>query len=82
MKFSSTKTSGSYYDRTNAISYALSKIFQNPLLGVAARGIEDSYNAKELVVLVILAGQHMVSRARPMHIRTFLAIAAVPAPVQ
>ena len=45
MKFSSTKTSGSYYDRTNAISYALSKIFQNPLLGVAARGIEDSYNA-------------------------------------
>ncbi len=45
MKFSSTKTSGSYYDRTNAISYAISKIFQNPLLGVAARGIEDSYNA-------------------------------------
>ena len=44
MKFSSTKTSGSYYDRTNAISYAISKIFQNPLLGVAARGIEDSYN--------------------------------------
>lgn len=44
-KFSSTKTSGSYYDRTNAIGYALSKIFQNPLLGVAARGIEDSYNA-------------------------------------
>lgn len=45
MKFSATKTSGSYYDRTNAISYALSEIFQNPLLGVAARGIEDSFNA-------------------------------------
>lgn len=43
MKFS--KTNASYYDRTSAISYALSKIFQNPLLGVAARGIEDSYNA-------------------------------------
>lgn len=45
LKFSSTKTSGSYFDRTNAISYALSKIFQDPVFGVAARGIEDSYNA-------------------------------------
>lgn len=45
MKFSSTKTSGSYYDRTNAINYALAKIIYNPLLGVAARGIEDAYNA-------------------------------------
>lgn len=45
MKFSSTRTSGSYYDRTNAISYALGKITQNPVFGVAARGIEDAFNA-------------------------------------
>lgn len=45
MKFSSTRTSGSYYDRTNAINYALRKIAQNLVFGVAARGIEDAYNA-------------------------------------
>ena len=45
MKFSSTRTSGSYYDRTNAISYALGKIAQNSVFGVAARGIEDAFNA-------------------------------------
>lgn len=44
-KFSATRESGSFYDRTNAIGYAISKINKNPLLGVAARGIADSYNA-------------------------------------
>lgn len=43
-KFVSTKESGSFYDRSNAISYALKKSGNNPLLGVAARGIFDAYN--------------------------------------
>ena len=43
-KFSTTRNSGSTYDRLNAITYAVNKFGENPLLGVGHINLTDAYN--------------------------------------
>lgn len=43
-KFTTTRTSGTIFDRLNAITYALDKFFSDPIFGVGHTHLQDAYN--------------------------------------